>query len=84
MVTTILRLPEVKARTGLSRSTVYLRISQGTFPAPISLGGRSVGWPATEIEQLNTARVAGRTDGEIRDLVKKMESGRRNFPGKVV
>ncbi len=34
MVTTILRLPTVKARTGLSRSTIYLRIAEGRFPAP--------------------------------------------------
>ena len=42
--TSILRLPAVKARTGLSRSTIYLRISEGRFPKPISLGGRAVGW----------------------------------------
>jgi prophage regulatory protein len=42
---TILRLPQIKARTGLSRSTIYLRIAQGSFPRPIRLGGpRAVGW----------------------------------------
>ena len=51
MQTTILRLPAVKVRTGLSRSTIYLRISKGTFPAPISLGGgRAVGWIDAEIQ----------------------------------
>lgn len=50
MVTTILRLPSVKNRTGLSRSTIYLRIANKTFPAPISLGGRAVGWIEKEIE----------------------------------
>jgi Predicted transcriptional regulator len=45
----ILRLPAVKARTGLSRSTIYLRISQGTFPARYSLGARAVGWLESEI-----------------------------------
>ena len=49
-VTSILRLPAVKARTGLSRSTIYLRIAQGTFPKPVSLGGRAVGWPESEID----------------------------------
>ena len=44
MLHTVLRLPAVKARTGLSRSTIYLRVSQGVFPAPVSLGGRAVGW----------------------------------------
>lgn len=46
----ILRLPAVKARTGLSRSTIYLRISDGSFPVPISLGGRAVGWIEAEIQ----------------------------------
>jgi len=40
----ILRLPAVKERVGLSRSTVYLKISKGEFPRPISLGDRAVGW----------------------------------------
>jgi prophage regulatory protein len=48
---TILRLPDVKRSTGLSRSTIYLRISQGTFPKPVSLGGRAVGWLQAEVQQ---------------------------------
>lgn len=50
MAITILRLPTVKARTGLSRSTIYLRISEGHFPKPIALGGRAVGWVEEEID----------------------------------
>jgi len=49
MATAILRLPTVKARTGLSRSTIYLRISEGRFPKPVSLGGRAVGWIEAEV-----------------------------------
>ena len=51
MTHTILRLPAVKARTGLSRSTIYLRISEGTFPKQISLGARAVGFVESEIEE---------------------------------
>ncbi len=50
MTHSILRLPSVKSRTGLSRSTIYLRISKGEFPKPISLGGRSVGWLEADID----------------------------------
>jgi prophage regulatory protein len=50
MVNNILRLPAVKSRTGLSRSSIYLRISQGVFPEQISLGGRAVGWLESEID----------------------------------
>ena len=51
MTTEILRLPAVKSRTGLSRSTIYLRVKEGTFPSPISLGARAVGWIDAEIEK---------------------------------
>ena len=46
----MLRLRQVKERTGLSRSGIYQRISEGTFPKQISLGARSVGWIESEIE----------------------------------
>lgn len=45
----ILRLPAVKERVGLSRSTIYLKISKGEFPEPISLGDRAVGWLEEDI-----------------------------------
>ena len=51
MATKILRLPEVISRTGMSRSTIYLRIQSGEFPKPIPLGPRMVGWPESEIER---------------------------------
>ena len=63
MATAILRLPAVKARSGLSRSTIYLRISEGRFPKPVSLGGRAVGWIEEEIadwlnQQIEASRKA--------------------------
>lgn len=53
----ILRLADVKARTGLSRSTIYLNIGQGTFPRHIQLGARSVGWLESEIDAWIAARI---------------------------
>lgn len=78
MVQAILRLPAVKAESGASRSTIYLRIQQGLWPKPVRLGPRSVGWPASEVAAINTARIAGMTDGEIRILVVKLEAARKN------
>lgn len=65
MATAILRLPAVKARTRLSRSTIYLRISEGSFPRPVSLGGRAVGWIEGEVndwlnQQIEASRKAAR------------------------
>jgi len=45
----IIRLNEVKVITGLSRSTIYLRMAEGKFPQQISLGSRAVGWINSEI-----------------------------------
>jgi len=50
MSNVILRLPAVKARTGLSRSTIYLRVSGGSFPRPVSLGARAIGWLESDVE----------------------------------
>ena len=77
MTHTILRLPAVKLATGLSRSTLYLRITHGVFTHPVSLGGRAVGWPANEVAALNAARIAGKADAEIRALVAQLEAARK-------
>jgi len=58
MATTILRLPAVKARTGLSRSTIYQRVTERTFPPPVNLGARAVGWLETEVDSWLAAQVA--------------------------
>ncbi|WP_028765334.1 helix-turn-helix transcriptional regulator [Shewanella colwelliana] len=54
----VLRLPAVKGKVGLSRSSIYLRIAQGKFPASISLGDRAVGWLESDIEQWLDERIA--------------------------
>lgn len=54
---TILRLPAVKARTGLSRSSIYLKISRSEFPRPVLLGARAVGFIEAEIDAWLKARI---------------------------
>ena len=66
----------MKAQTGYSRSTVYLRIAQGLFVKPVRLGDRAVGWPAGDVAAINAARIAGKSDADIRLLVDKLEAGR--------
>jgi prophage regulatory protein len=56
-----LRLPQVKQTTGLSKSTIYARIAEGTFPKQIPLGPRLVVWVESDIqnwiaEQILSAR----------------------------
>lgn len=54
---TILRLPEVQAKTGLSRSSIYAFISQGNFPKSIPLGSRAVGWVESSINDWISSRI---------------------------
>lgn len=67
MKETILRLFDVKARTGLSRSTIYAYISTGNFPRPIKIGARCSGWLESEVEQFISNKIAiSRTDTQER------------------
>ena len=57
MAQAIIRLPEVRARCGLSRSEIYRRESLGEFPKRVKLGARSVGWVSSEVEEFIGARI---------------------------
>jgi prophage regulatory protein len=56
----ILRLKDVIEKTGLARSTIYKYVDAGTFPNPIPLGGRSVGWVDAEVHEWILTRIAAR------------------------
>lgn len=58
----ILRRKSVELRTGLSRSSLYNAIAAGTFPAPVPLGEKSVGWIESEIQSWLESRVAARNE----------------------
>jgi prophage regulatory protein len=53
----ILRLPAVKARTGLGRSTIYQQVSAGMFPPAVKLGARAVGWLEADIDAWLQAQI---------------------------
>ena len=46
----MMRLPDVVRATGLSKTTIYTRIKEGSFPAAVSLGGKAVAWPSDQVE----------------------------------
>ena len=77
MANTILRLPAVETETALRRSTIYNRITQGLWTQPVRLGPRSVGWPASEVEAINAARIAAKSDEQIRALVAQLHAARK-------
>ncbi len=56
----ILRLPEVRQRTGRSRSRIYADVQAGKFPKPINIGPRAIGWIQSEVDDWIAARIAER------------------------
>jgi prophage regulatory protein len=62
----ILRRKQVEARTGLARSTIYQHIKAGTFPRPIPLGARAVGWLETDVNNWIAERIAMARDNANR------------------
>lgn len=53
---TILRRPDVESRVGLSRATIYAKMADGSFPKPIRLSERAVGWKSDDIDAWLAAR----------------------------
>lgn len=70
------RRPVVEQATGDSRSTIYRKIQKGLFTKPVNIGGERVAWPANEIQAINQARIAGKSDADIRLLVIELEAAR--------
>ena len=62
----IIRLRTVLARTGLSRSTLYRKIAEGTFPAQLRISVHGAGWREAEIDRWVANPVAWRPDWEGR------------------
>lgn len=74
----LLKLPQVLERTAKARSTHYNDIKAGLMTPPVSLGVHSVAWPEHEISAINAARVAGKSDDEISQLVIRLVSDRQS------
>jgi prophage regulatory protein len=63
----VLRLPEVRRRTGQSTSTIYAAMAAGTFPRPLRLSAGTVGWLEREVADWILGRVAERDAAHIKD-----------------
>lgn len=72
----ILRIKQVKERTGLPNSTIYYHIENGTFIKPIKLGERISGWLESEVDAIMGARIAGKDEAEIKALVQSLQNQR--------
>lgn len=73
----LLLLPQSCVKTGDSRSAFYLKIKQRLMTPGVRLSARSVGWPEHELNAILSARIAGKTDDQIRDLVAELTADRK-------
>jgi prophage regulatory protein len=70
-------MPAVKAEMGhASHASVYNAINGGLFTKPVKIGHRAVGWPSDEVKAINAARIAGKTEAEIKELVERLHTKR--------
>ena len=74
----LMKTPDVCAATGMKRPTLYEHKAKGLFVRPVKLAPKLAVWPKDEISKINAARIAGRTDDEIRALVIELTEARKN------
>lgn len=73
----IWRIEACKAEAGYrSNASVYNNIRAGLWTDPVKIGERSSGWPDSEVKAICAARIAGQSDDEIRELVKRLHAKR--------
>lgn len=75
----LIKKPEVLALTGISKSTLHVRINNGLMPPPVSLGGRAVAFVLHEIKAVLMAQIAGCSNDKIQSLVAELVQLRQGF-----
>ena len=76
----MLRMRDMTTKTGLRKVTIYKHVQLGTLTKPVKLGERASVWPSDEIEMILAARIAGRSEVEIKSLVKQLMAARTAEP----
>ena len=75
----IFRLPEVTSLSGMAKSSWYDRVRKGLLPQPVSLGGRAVGWVASEVNAVLKAMIRGDNEEKIKALVIELTKQRKEL-----
>ena len=71
------RIDACKAETGdRSNTSIYNRIRDGLWTRPVAIGQRAKAWPDYEVKAIVRARIAGQTEDEIRELVRRLHTKR--------
>jgi len=84
MTESLNRLTKVEDKTGCKKSMVYDLVGKGLFPEPVKIGERAVAWVESEIDAIVAARITGKSDDEIRELVKALMAKRQQSADKIL
>lgn len=76
---TVARISDAQKALSCSRTAIYRDIKKNLLPPPFRLGDRAVGWPYTEISLIQAARCAGKSDDEIKTIVKQLVDARSDL-----
>lgn len=78
--TRLLKLPQVCDLSAIRTTALYGAVKAGLYTPPIKVTPRSSAWPENEVAAINAARIAGRSDQEIRELVAQLVAQRQQPP----
>lgn len=84
MTDSLIRIKEVEAKTGLKKSMHYALMGKGLMPSAIRIGERARAWISSEIDAVVAARIAGKSDDDIRELVKVLIAKRQQNAAEIL
>ena len=80
----LIRIKEVSSKTGNGKSSIYSQIEDALQVPPVKIGPRASAWVEYEVDAVNAARMAGKSDGEIRALVKTLTAKRQQIAHEIL
>lgn len=76
----LIKNAEARAALGVGHTTFYENLNAGLVTPSVRLGVNSVAWPKHEIQAIVAARIAGKSDDQIKELVKQLVADRSKLP----
>jgi len=74
----MVRLPELIKKTGLKRATIYKKIKQGLFPAPVKIGPKTSVWVESEVDRVLHSYISGADEEQIKQVVSEILRSRKS------
>lgn len=83
MTESLIRFSKVEEKTGLRRSMVYKLMNDGLFVGSVAIGNRARAFLNSEVNAIVAARIAGKSEDDIRNLVKELTEKRQQIADEI-